>query len=685
MFCVKKFLIEKNIPFNDDETVNFINSLYIPDLSADVSESTNNVAYLAVKSNCCIPEPKTIILGKRTKKQNVLANASGKRKFCQMFKGDLRATKTTTETDSIHYVPIIETLKLIFSNPDAINMIAKEQRRSDGIIQSYKDGNQFSEHPFLHDFPNAIRLSIHLDDVEYCNPLGSRKSKNKLTNVYFKVQNFDPKINSSLDRIYLLMMIKSKYVKTYGYTKLLEPLLNDLKKLESAEGVRMRLGQFAFTLRAVLVSILGDTAAVHEIFGLLSASANKFCRICEISRPQMHTGKLNEQELRSVTTVERELSQVENKEITSKSCGIKEKCALHTLKYFRWPKNFGMDPMHDILEGVVPLVMKNILKSAIGEVLSDTDINNRISEFNYGPTEISSKPSSNFTTSHLRSKLKLVQSASQNWLLIRVFPFIFADILNEDSSELIGSLLQICFLSFSNKMTPTLVSDLKRAVEDFYEAFRKCFPSLKPINKVHHISHYARICEESGPVCNNSCLLFEAKFKDSKAQARTMRNFKNPTLSLTKRESLKQANSIINHRYDIDIPVILKESKIRKEIIDTAMILLDHPEMVTVVENLTINSTLFRPGYILKFQKTNGNYYGILLYVIRNTEGLLFIIQELNVVEFDRLLFAYKVTQSKNVIRVSGDKILSRKTYSLWNLNNTDSEYFYISLKYNDD
>lgn len=684
MFLVKKFLVEKNIPLSD-ETVDFINSLYIPDLSTAVSEATSNVTYLAVKSDCCIPEPETIILGKRTKTQNVLVNASGKRKFYQMFKDDLRAKKTVTETDSIHYLSIIDTLKLIFSNSEARNMVAEEQRRSDGINQSYKDANQFLVHQFLQRFPNAIRLSIHLDEGEYCNPLGSRKSKNKLTNVYFKVQNFNSKINSSLDRIYLLMMINSKYVKSYGYTKLLEPLITDLKKLESADGVRMSLGQNIFTLRAVLVSILGDTAAVHDIFGLLSASANKFCRICEISRPQMHSGMLGEQELRSVETVERELGQVQSKVITAKSCGIKEKCALHALEYFRWPVNFGMDPMHDLLEGVVPLVIKLILKSAISATFSDADINKRISEFNYGPTEVADKPTSNFSTSHLNGKAKLVQSASQNWLLLRIFPFLFADILNAETSELIGSLLQICFLSFTNKMTNTLVSDFKKVLLDFHEAFKICFPSLKAINKVHHIAHYARICEESGPVCNNSCLLFEAKFKDSKAQAKTMRNFKNPTYSLTKRESLKQANSIINHSYEIDVPVILKESKIRKDLIDTALILLDQPEMVTVVENLTINSTRFRPGYVLKYQKPNGNYYGILLYVIRNTEGLLFVIQELNVVDFDRLLFAYKVTKSINVIRVSGDKILTRKTYTLWTLDNTDSEYYYISLKYNDD
>lgn len=73
------------------------------------------------------------------------------------------------------------------------------------------------------------------------------------------------------------------------------------------------------------------------------------------------------------------------------------------------------------------------------------------------------------------------------------------------------------------------------------------------------------------------------------------------------------------------------------------------------------------------------------MYIINYNAKMLFIIQELNILEFDNLLFAFKVNISKNVIRVDEDKILSRKTYSLWTYAKEKNDSYFISLKYNDD
>lgn len=70
------------------------------------------------------------------------------------------------------------------------------------------------------------------------------------------------------------MMIKSCHLKTYGYSKVLNLLIEDLILLESEAGVPLQLGSTSMTIRAVLVNVLGDTLAAHDVFGLLSASAN---------------------------------------------------------------------------------------------------------------------------------------------------------------------------------------------------------------------------------------------------------------------------------------------------------------------------------------------------------------------------------------------------------------------------
>lgn len=68
-----------------------------------------------------------------------------------------------------------------------------------------------------------------MDDFEMCNPLGTTKKKHKPCAVYWVLANLP---HSSLSSIYLAVLCKSNDVKTYGYGKVLEPLLRDPRTLE---------------------------------------------------------------------------------------------------------------------------------------------------------------------------------------------------------------------------------------------------------------------------------------------------------------------------------------------------------------------------------------------------------------------------------------------------------------------
>ncbi|XP_058839036.1 uncharacterized protein LOC131694578 [Topomyia yanbarensis] len=534
----REFLKSKSIPLNDTDALKFINDASLDGIFADVASPKDNLAYLSGVAGCAVPNPREQVLGRTRITKTVPAITKlGKRKSVQIVK------------DIAHYIPLTSILALVMKNPGARKMIA-EEAVNDDILCGFKDGQRFKTHPFLTRFPDALRLSLHLDDVEYLNPLGSRKSKKKLTNFSVKIENLHPAINSSSNRIYLTLTVRSRDVKKYGYNNVMKPLIQDLRELESDDGVVVQYGSEKFTMRAVLVHVLGDTLAIHEIFELMGPQSSLFCRMCYATRTALHCGNIGDTfPHRTEESIQGDLNALQSGTKTPSQCGIIRKSALNEVKYFNIAENNTFDPMHDLLEGVVMVVIKCVLNEAVNihKVITISQVNQIIQHYEYGITESADKPTANFTCEKLKARGHAIpQSASQCWLLLRAFPFMFNQILgfNSNLSSVLRALMKITYYSFSNKLTLNQNNDLENEIECFYKLFKSCFPAINPTNKFHHISHYPYIIRQDGPVVNHSCLRFEAKFKESKSQAKTCNNFINLTNSFAKRLNLAQ---ITNH------------------------------------------------------------------------------------------------------------------------------------------
>lgn len=191
------------------------------------------------------------------------------------------------------------------------------------------------------------------------------------------------------------------------YEKILQPLIDDLLRLESPEGVPIKTDSGVWIMRAVLVHVVGDTLALHDIYGMMGPSANMFCRVCEITRKDLIAGKYgNSFALRTVDSVQNSLISDQMGQKPASMYGIKTSCSLHQLKFYRWPRSQTLDPMHDLLEGVVPMVLKKILQVAVfqSKMLTEQNINLLIENFDYGDTEVRDKPSANFTKINLKSR-----------------------------------------------------------------------------------------------------------------------------------------------------------------------------------------------------------------------------------------------------------------------------------------
>ncbi|XP_058820644.1 uncharacterized protein LOC131682875 isoform X1 [Topomyia yanbarensis] len=689
---INNFVLLKGLNCNDEAIINLINGCELPNLFVDVQSFERNLAFLSGKFKCAIPEPREIVLGK-TKKTTIVRLGRTVRRFGRSCrKAPLVKKNISISKDRAHYISIRETLAFIMQNTTARQMIDDEHSRLDGTLCGFKDGKRFGSHEFLTKYPNTIRLSMHIDEGEYLNPLGSRKGNNKLTNITFKIQNFDPIINSSLDRVYIALMVHSKVIKKYGYKKVLEPLVEDLKMLSAENGVVIQIGsEAAYTLRALVVNVLGDTMAIHDVFELMPPQSSLFCRMCYIERNFFLSGSYGEvATIRTPESIASDLVAICNKTKKPNEVGIKQRSSLHDIPFFHIANNFTFDPMHDLLEGVVSMVIKLILHNVVNvkKLISISDVNNRIKQFHYGDAESSDKPSSNFTIDKLKARSNAIgQSAAQTWTLLRSFPFLFWDVLNnaEQYVQIIGHLLKITYYCFSYQLKQSMLSVLDDAICNFFVLFKTCFPLSDPINKVHHLAHYKRVIDECGPIANFSCMQFEAKFKESKNQSKTCNNFKNLTYSLTKRLNLRQIYGIHHHNYDLRKTDIFSMVEIEKDSLDYALLIFDLPKTVSTIRHMKINGTSFKPGLVVKYNICEQNEFGLLKAIILSNDDKICILQKLNCLRFCSNSFSYIVEVEEQNIRVSCAKLLTRKTYSLWRCFDREEEFFYISVKYVDE
>lgn len=127
--------------------------------------------------------------------------------------------------------------------------ILRGHKNSEGLLNDYCDGLAYQHHPLFSTTDNSLEIMAYYDDVEVCNPLGSRSKKHKLGIVvmllcmkynyllyvalfYYTLGNIPPKYRSSLRAIQLLAVLKSNDLQLYGPDKVIEPLMNAVKMLE---------------------------------------------------------------------------------------------------------------------------------------------------------------------------------------------------------------------------------------------------------------------------------------------------------------------------------------------------------------------------------------------------------------------------------------------------------------------
>ena len=137
----------------------------------------------------------------------------------------------TGKADSVQYIPIFETLKILLSKEDIFIYHIEQQNTvtanfnlsSDDTLKSFQNGKAFYENRLLNSNKKTVELILYHDDFNVVNPLGNKIVKYKTSVFYFVLGKLPSKFRSKLFDINLVLLASAQIVSRYGYQKILQP------------------------------------------------------------------------------------------------------------------------------------------------------------------------------------------------------------------------------------------------------------------------------------------------------------------------------------------------------------------------------------------------------------------------------------------------------------------------------
>lgn len=124
------------------------------------------------------------------------------------------------------------------------------------------------------------------------------------------------------------------------------------------------------------------------------------------------------------------LEQVKSDPSSAAIYGVECESVFSSLSTYRIDTFFPPDVMHDVLEGVVPLIIPTVLNGLLEAQILTLKNLDKVQSFEYGRHDKKNKPSC-ISRDCLKGKAPLRGTVSQKWCLLRLLPQLFADKISE--------------------------------------------------------------------------------------------------------------------------------------------------------------------------------------------------------------------------------------------------------------
>nr|XP_047127533.1 uncharacterized protein LOC100209977 isoform X3 [Hydra vulgaris] len=402
-------------------------------------------------------------------------------------------------------------------------------------LLSRKDAEANYRTDFSTHKPLEFSLSLYCDDIELANPIGKHRKLHKLTIFYVQFHSLPSYMRSTLISVFPLAVVPVKLFKSNkkgAYFQYLEDFITSCNLLNNGVTFNSTIGCVKLFLKFVIY--LGDTLASNHICGFKTSFApNVFrcCRTCLTTNIQMssiyredmcmlRTQANHQQHILDLKNVKSKKSKL----YWSRFYGINYESALLLITAFDIIENAPHDPMHILLEGLVPHELCLLMRLHICEkrIYSLAALNSFIIQFPYSYSEARDKPNICPTTFDISGS----QTSAQILILARIIPLFIGQYSNSNDPYYVNflDLLQILQLTLSPITTYRTILDLETLIEKHNKSFTLLWPN-NLIPKHHFLLHFVGQMHRFGPLKNQFCMTFEAKH--NKIKSVRWHNFKN--------------------------------------------------------------------------------------------------------------------------------------------------------------
>ena len=446
--------------------------------------------------------------------------------------------------DTFQYVSIEATLRSLMQNKAYVELLLQNNSQGGGdVMREYQHGNKYQS--ALHDLSKlTISIQLFYDGMGTANPLRGQSSLCNVGVFYFTVKNLPTSYSSCHANVHLLALCYSHDLRVYGYDAVLDKFVSEIEHLRvhGFEGTFALIGTQRVYVE--LAQVVCDNLALNGLFGFIECFAvDYFCTICLATQSEIQTCfHESEFQRRTVSLYDADVENINAGRLTagrSHSHGVKKYCALNKIGGFHITENYALDPMHVLLEGVIPVELSCVLYqlTIVKKFFTLAYLNSCfISFFSKNFVDRKNKPPelSSVDVGTLSPSMK----AMQMWTLLRYLPAVMGHKVPMDDEHwtFMLHLLELVDIVFAPAFTKAMVKYLEQHITDHLSTFVQLFGESVRLKPKHHLLvHLPSIVMHSGPVIGMSCLRYELKNSFFKRSADVMCNFTNVCKTLAYR------------------------------------------------------------------------------------------------------------------------------------------------------